>query len=151
MSNTSSVFFTLRNVKVRRQESKGTTTMSVVILIVDDEPDLRDFWQMTIEGDVEAQFLLAANGAEAIRILSESNVDIIVSDYNMPHKNGGELFLYNKDSKNLPFILISGGFIEDYPEFKYFKEANSGNRYFLKPVDCNELVGQIKKIIEVAA
>lgn len=119
-----------------------------VILLVDDEDELRDLWHMSISTEVEAQFILAANGEQAIEILKLNHVDVIVSDYRMPHKNGGELFVFNVKTKNLPFILVSGGNIADYPEFTDFLKVNSANAYFAKPLDIDQMIDKVKMALK---
>lgn len=119
-----------------------------VILLVDDEDELRDLWHMSLSTEFEAQFILAANGEQAIEILKINQVDVIVSDYRMPHKNGGELFHFNAKTKNLPFILVSGGNVEDYPEFANFLTANSANAYFAKPVNIDLMIEKVKMALK---
>lgn len=114
------------------------------ILLVDDEEDLRELWHMTLSDAISANYILAANGEQAIEIMKINQVDLIISDYRMPHKNGGELYLFNVKTKNLPFILVSGGNIEDYPEFKNFTTTNTLNAYFAKPVRLDELLLKVK-------
>ena len=120
----------------------------IKILIAEDEEILRDVVEMILESEIEAIFLKAQNGAIAEDFLiNDDEIDFIISDYTMPVKNGGQLFLYNKENKNLPFILASGGTIQDYPEFSNFKNINPLNVFIEKPFDEKILINSVKKVI----
>jgi response regulator RpfG family c-di-GMP phosphodiesterase len=118
------------------------------ILIADDEEMLRDVVEMILESEIDANYIKAANGEEAINHLEKNpDIDFILSDFTMPKKNGGDVYLKNCELKNLPFILMSGGFLEDYPKFKDFTTQNSLNCFIEKPCNQDILINQVKKII----
>lgn len=82
----------------------------ITVLYVDDEPDITDVVAKILERDNE-RFTVrkAANADEALDILAESEVDCIVSDYDMPGTSGTEfLKTIRDDHPNLPFILFTG-------------------------------------------
>lgn len=118
------------------------------ILIADDEDDLRDLWHMFLVNEIEANYIFAAHGEQAIEILKTNHIDVIICDYRMPHRNGGDVFIFNVKDKNVPFILVSGGYIDDYPEFKLFTEVNPCNRFMSKPVLQSDLVTTVKLALE---
>lgn len=99
------------------------------ILLVEDEVDLREIVAMVLESEVEnVEIFETASGNEALKFLSENQVDLIISDYTMFDGSGGDLFLKLIEMNNsIPFILLTGGYIDDYPEFK-----QSGSVDFLK-------------------
>ncbi len=80
------------------------------ILVVDDDPNNRDVLARTLEkkGYTVSQ---AANGAEALRILHEQPVELVLLDILMPEVNGWETLQRLKADealKNIPVIMISG-------------------------------------------
>lgn len=86
--------------------------MSYSILIVDDSLPMRSVIKRTLKaaGYGNADILEAANGQEAIDLLKNSWVDIIMTDYNMPVMNGLELIKTIKNdnvSKDIPIVVIS--------------------------------------------
>ncbi len=60
------------------------------ILIVDDEPQIRTFLSFTFENAGYA-VTTAANGRDAIALLSEESFDFLLSDVMMPEMNGHQL------------------------------------------------------------
>ena len=86
--------------------------MSFNVLIVDDSNAMRVVIKkiVTISGFQMNQCLEAGNGREALEILSENWVDVIISDINMPEVNGLELLDQlgkNETLKDIPVIMIT--------------------------------------------
>lgn len=84
---------------------------SVKLLIVEDNTDLRldlrDFFDL-VGYDVS----IAADGSEALELLTENPVELIISDYDMPNMSGYDLLCSLREREpgsQTPFILISGG------------------------------------------
>lgn len=84
--------------------------MAPLILIVDDEPDLREILAdaLTDEG---YRVRTASDGQQAVNILSTDDItapDVIVSDVVMPRMTGVRLVEWLRDGGNAtPVILIS--------------------------------------------
>ncbi|MDO9181432.1 MAG: response regulator, partial [Bacteriovorax sp.] len=75
------------------------------ILIADDEEMLRDLYELIIESEFSCETTKVTNGTDAIEALkSQTDFDIIISDYNMPGASGGQLYLFNKSQNNIPFF-----------------------------------------------
>ncbi|MCM2322851.1 MAG: response regulator [Oligoflexia bacterium] len=90
------------------------------ILIVDDEPELREIVAFILESRFGAEALEAPSGRLALEVI-QANPDLgcVISDYNMPDGNGGELFRYlRKNHPDLPFLLCSTFQPKDCPEFQ---------------------------------
>ena len=114
------------------------------VLLCDDEPEVieaiierLDWNGMGYEIPVHAK-----NGVEALEKCEELKPDVIMTDINMPYKNGLELAKEVKRSyPNTKIIIFSG-----YDDFEYAKEAIhlSCEEYILKPIDKEEL----KKVFE---
>jgi CheY-like chemotaxis protein len=83
------------------------------ILIVDDEPTLRNVGTMLLTAQgYEVQG--AEDGFEALRALKQSLPDIIISDLRMPNMNGFEfLSVVRRRFPSIPVIVISGEFTGD--------------------------------------
>jgi len=88
----------------------------MLILVVDDDPMAAEMVAAIVE-DVGYETIVAENGLEALEIYTNKpNIDLVISDMNMPLITGIELFQEIKGQ--VPFILLSG----DEPEAALQKE-----------------------------
>ncbi|MGX7895976.1 response regulator [Tsuneonella sp. HG222] len=62
--------------------------MSYDILYVDDEPDLREIAQMSLELDPHLEVRCCASGEEALRAAAERRPDLVLLDVMMPSMDG---------------------------------------------------------------
>lgn len=83
---------------------------SMRVLHVDDEPGFSDLLEAVLTKETSGGTVITASSAEeALKILNTTTVDCIVSDYDMPGKNGLEFLTDVRDSyPELPFILFTG-------------------------------------------
>jgi two-component system, chemotaxis family, chemotaxis protein CheY len=86
--------------------------MSFNVLIVDDSNSMRAVIKkiITISGFQMDKCLEAGNGKQALDLLADNWVDVIISDINMPEVNGLELLdklRSNETLKEIPVIMIS--------------------------------------------
>ena len=78
------------------------------ILIADDDPELREAIGDAL-GDADHTILTAADGYEAIRILADRHIDLMIADVRMPGINGFELARQVKVMRpRLHIIYVSG-------------------------------------------
>lgn len=80
------------------------------ILVVDDSTAMRSLLAATIETLGSVKIVQAANGFEALRILPREQIDLILTDINMPDINGLELLSFVRKNplyRELPVIIIS--------------------------------------------
>jgi len=105
------------------------------ILIADDSPTMRAMLVSTIEMLGEFRIVEAASGFEALRLLPRENVDLILTDINMPDINGLELISYLRNNTNylsIPvFIISTEGSEKDVEKGKRL----GANEYVIKPFD----------------
>ena len=120
------------------------------ILLVDDEDEILDILEILIESEFDVSTLRASSGNEAIALLKkQSDIDLVISDYSMNLGSGGDLFYYNKSNSNLPFLLVSGGFLQDYRDMSDLHSVNKLNGYVQKPIDEKELFSLINKALTI--
>ena len=103
------------------------------LLFVEDEEDLIEIISDTLL-KLNANFITANNGKEALALIEEHNdIDVIVTDINMPVMNGiimiKELI---KQGNKIPIIIMSAHTETDYID--KVKELGVDN-YLLKPFD----------------
>ncbi len=113
---------------------------NLVVLIIDDEPDILEL--------MEEEFkycgyttLSAICGNDAIRILSDQHVDVVVSDYKMPNGNGMTVLSHvNKMAKKPYFYFVSG-----QADVSVEDAISAGARkFFSKPFDLDELIKEVE-------
>lgn len=116
------------------------------LLIVDDEELIRQGLKARLEYlgiDVDKIFE-ASNGNEAIEVVKNHTVDIVVTDIRMPDMDGLTLIReIQKIEKNIQFVVLSG-----YAEFTYAEQAIrlGVKSYLLKPVSNEELKNTFQKL-----
>ena len=86
--------------------------MAYNILVVEDSLTMRSVIKKTIRssGFKAGQLLDASNGKEALDILKEEWIDLVLTDYNMPGMNGMELIVEMKKDellKAVPVVMIT--------------------------------------------
>ncbi|WP_276272646.1 response regulator [Haloarcula litorea] len=86
------------------------TVDEVTVLHVDDEPGFAEMVAEFLEREDDAfSVQTTARVTEALNALGETEVDCIVSDYDMPDRDGLEfLEVVRDDYPDLPFILFTG-------------------------------------------
>ena len=111
------------------------------ILVVDDEPDLEPLVLQRMRRHIRAgqySFVFAQNGLEALdRLRVEENIDMVISDINMPQMDGLTLLeQIPKVDPNVRSIIISA-----YGDMKNIRTAmNRGAFDFVtKPLDFDDL------------
>jgi len=88
------------------------------------------------------EIILAKDGEEGIRYIDENNIDLIITDINMPFNNGLEIVEHvrKKYSHKVPVIIVTNINLDDTRN--HARELGA-NAYFTKPFDPGELLGAI--------
>lgn len=109
------------------------------ILIADDSAAMRAILVATIEPLGDYRIVEAASGFEALRLLPREQVDLILTDINMPDINGLELISYLRNNPNyqsIPvFIISTEGSIKDIEKGKLL----GANEYIVKPFNPSHI------------
>ena len=118
------------------------------ILIVDDEPLILEGLQYVIDWEEHGAEIAAkaCNGEEALAILEQDTIHIVITDIKMPVMDGLQLIEQAKSRGfNLKFIVLSG-----YDEFELVKKAvvHGVENYLLKPLEEEELSSTLLNTID---
>lgn len=86
--------------------------MAFNVLIVDDSLSMRSVIKKTIRvsGFKVGEYFEAADGKEALKILADAWVDLVLTDINMPNMNGLELIAeMNNDQilSSIPVVMVT--------------------------------------------
>ncbi len=78
------------------------------ILIVDDEKNIREGLRLALKKDNHNIFL-ASNGKEALELIKNSEIDLVITDLKMPELDGETLLkIIIRDFANIPVIILTG-------------------------------------------
>ena len=129
--------------------------MNLLILVVDDEPDVEDLFRQQFRRDIrQGRFAMnfALSGADALVKIEEAcdvSLILILSDINMPGMSGLELLPKAKAARpDVPVIMITA-----YGDAETMRKAleNGAEALLTKPIDFAALRGEIDMRIEHAA
>ncbi|NGZ77025.1 response regulator transcription factor [Saccharibacillus alkalitolerans] len=119
----------------------------IEVLLVDDETYVTESLELTIPWEEIGVSAVrrAASGAEALGIMEEEAVDLVVTDIRMPGMDG--LQLVEEIGRRWPgvrCILLTG-----HSDFAYAKKALQlrASDYVLKPVDDDEFIAAVSEAI----
>ena len=117
------------------------------ILIVDDDRNTRKLLG-TILSNEGYNVSLATNGLEAIDIIDNNHIDLVVTDIMMPEIDGYQLTkLIRASNENIPILMISA---KQLPEDKRRGFTAGTDDYITKPLDEEEFVLRIKALLRRA-
>lgn len=114
------------------------------ILVVDDEPDITETYQILFEMHGYLVFT-ANNGVEALDRVTKAGPDLILSDCMMPKMDGIEFIRRARqipELASIPIILMSGA-----PEVHDLSERLH-TLFLQKPVLFDELLQKINKLLD---
>lgn len=120
------------------------------ILLVDDVKDVREQLSHVLE-DEGYNVSTASNGIEAIKALSNTHIDMIITDILMPEMDGIELIAHAKkiNPHELKFILISGGgrkLPDNYDYLEATKKLTGVTSLLKKPFNPDELIEMMDQL-----
>ena len=106
------------------------------ILIVDDDAAIRELLKEFFQG-LGYEITTAANGSEALTVISQHDFDCVMSDHVMPDMNGLELLEQIRElGKKVPFLMITG-----YPTIEIAVEVmkRGAYDYITKPLQLEDV------------
>jgi signal transduction histidine kinase len=118
------------------------------VLVVDDDPDLREYLRRQLE-HAGATVSVAANAEAGLRLVRESDVTVLVSDIDMPVKDGRDLIkaVRQHDSNpHLPAIAVSAHVRSD--DAKAAIDAGF-DLHVAKPIDMAQLITAIDALLAI--
>jgi len=116
------------------------------ILFVDDElPILKSLNRLFM--DTEYEVLTAGSGDEALEVLADEKVDIVITDMRMPVMDGYQLLEKIKERHPNVLRIILSGYSEKNTILAALQK-NLAKLYILKPWDNNKLILLVDQIFE---
>jgi CheY-like chemotaxis protein len=119
------------------------------ILVVDDDPDAREFFVTVLEDHGYAT-VSARDGNEALDRIGDGLPDLVTLDITMPEKSGVGVYRKLREEeglKDIPVIIITG--VSD--DFKHFistrRQVPPPEGYLSKPVEPDQLVEKVRELV----
>ncbi len=119
-------------------------------LVVEDSPTMRQLISFSLKRFKGCKIVEAVDGVDALKKLQTEEVDMILTDINMPVMDGLKLVSLvrqNAKTRDLPIIIIT---TEGAQEDRDRGLALGANAYISKPIQSSHLLKVIGDVIEKA-
>jgi len=121
--------------------------LNVRVLIVDDEPDVRQYISALLHS-VGVECAIAKDGAQAIQLMNEQRpgfFGIVLLDVTMPVKNGWEMLAALREAGDeVPVIFVSA---RDAPEERVRGLRLGADDFVVKPFSFDELLARMEAVL----
>ena len=121
------------------------SAMGKRILTIDDSKTMRDMLMLTL---AEAGFdvLQAVDGQDGLDVLGNEQVDVVITDINMPRMDGYEVIRQlrrNPSHKTTPILVLT---TESEAEKKNLAREAGATGWMVKPFDPDRLIATVRKV-----
>lgn len=117
------------------------------ILIVEDDDHLRKIYRALLEKN-HFEVLQAENAEQALDVLEQKTVDLMICDVMMPGMDGVELTQALRQSKyDFPILMATAR--DSFPAKQEGFRAGTDD-YMVKPIDLNEMLLRIEALLRRA-
>lgn len=110
------------------------------VLIVDDEEEISEYIEIYLKNEGIKVFT-AKDGIEALEVLEEKNIHLILMDIMMPRMNGIKATFKIREDNNIPIIMLSA---KSEDTDKILGLNVGADDYITKPFNPLELVARVK-------
>ncbi len=122
--------------------------LDLAILIVDDSLSMRRIVRKFLENAGFNNLIDANDGRDALKVVQEQTVELIISDLNMPNMDGMQFLEAVKADpllKNIPFVMLTVEAIQKTMNTALAMDIDS---YIVKPITENLFVSELKRVIQ---
>ena len=114
------------------------------ILVVEDEKNVAKLMRLILT-KAGYSVVIADNGVEALKVLDNVYIDLILLDIMMPKMNGYELTeIVRSNGINVPILMATA---KQLPADKYQGFISGADDYITKPIDEREMLYRIKALL----
>ncbi len=117
------------------------------ILVIDDQPLIRDVFREALE-DEGHHVTVAADGYEGVQSCHDVRPDLVLVDLQMPGLDGFETIRQLRSVGDIPIIAMSGGgeWVQGTNQLEIALHLGAV-RTFEKPVSLNDLVTLVREVL----
>jgi len=120
--------------------------MPAKILAVDDEPDMLKLLSMIVREKTQHQIVTTNNPLEAVEIVKQGSIDMVIADLKMPGLDGSELLdAIREVNKDIPVVIITAFATEEAAAETLEK---GGFDFIIKPFRKEQILTTIDKAIK---
>lgn len=115
------------------------------ILTIDDSKTIRDMLMLTL-ADAGFEVLQAVDGQDGLDVLDKEQVDVVITDINMPRMDGYEVIRKmrsNSAYKSTPILVLT---TESEADKKNLARVAGATGWMVKPFDPARLIATINKV-----
>ncbi len=126
-------------------EQMDVRAMKKRILTIDDSKTMRDMLMLTL-AEAGFEVLQAVDGKDGLDVLAKEQVDVIVTDINMPRMDGYDVIRQVRSDplhKATPILVLT---TESDTEKKTLARSAGATGWMVKPFDPDRLVATIRKV-----
>lgn len=112
----------------------------ITVLVVDDDEEIRNLIAIYLQNE-GYRVLKAADGLEALEVLKQNEVHLLVLDIMMPRLDGIQACLKIREEQHMPIIMLSA---KSQDMDKIYGLSTGADDYMTKPFNPLELVARVK-------
>jgi two-component system, chemotaxis family, chemotaxis protein CheY len=119
--------------------------MTKRILTIDDSKTIRDMVMLTL-AEAGFEVLQAVDGQDGLDVLDKEQVDVVITDINMPRMDGYEVIRHlrsNSVHKSTPILVLT---TESETDKKNLARVAGATGWMVKPFDPERLIATINKV-----
>jgi two-component system chemotaxis response regulator CheY len=117
------------------------------ILVVEDSSIMRQLLVMALRRIPKVTIFEAGDGIEALKVLTNDDVDLVFSDINMPGMDGLKLvnlIRSNPQRRRIPIVMVT---TEGADEDRERAMALGADEYITKPVQAPEVIETARRLL----
>lgn len=129
--------------KITSDHSQLNDTSPRRILVADDDPNIAQFIQLTLE-DPRYEVVAVENGLEAIKAFEEGTFDVVILDIMMPYVDGFQACQRIREVSDVPIIILTS---RDGTDDVVHGFELGADDYITKPFKMAELIARLEAIL----
>lgn len=127
--------------------SDATSASAARILVVDDEPQIRRFLDISLRAQ-GWRVALAETGVQALDTLARDGADLVVLDIGLPDMDGHAVLRAIRDWSQVPVVMLS---VRSDEGGKVAALDAGANDYVTKPFGTQELMARVRALLRLQA
>jgi signal transduction histidine kinase/CheY-like chemotaxis protein len=132
----------------RSQPLERMAPRKSTVLVVDDEPALRETTSRLLSR-MGLNALVATNGVEALRLLSEhpGEIELVILDMGMPVMGGAECFWRIRETSSVPVLIATGYAVDAHAQAM----VTAGASIIEKPYASSDLKREVTRALQLTS